>query len=222
MFRDRIEAGWRLAEALLKYKGQRPLILAVPRGAVPMGKIVADRLEGDFDIVLVRKIGAPFQPELALAAVDESGWIYRTPGFGDDPRFADHIAAEAAVQLDLIRRRREQYTPHRPPRDAAGRIVIVVDDGLATGATMIAALHSLREKKPARLICAVPVAPAETLERIRPHANEIVCLSTPAWFDAVGQFYADFSQVADDEVVETLRTAEAAPSATLPERKEKP
>lgn len=222
MFRDRLEAGRRLAEALIAYQGRQPLVLAVPRGAVPMGKVVADRLGGDLDVVLVRKIGAPFQPELALAAIDESGWIYRTPGLGDDPEFADYVTAEAAVQLGVIHRRRAQYTPQRPPREAGGRIVIVVDDGLATGATMITALHALRERKPARLVCAVPVAPAETLARIRPYADEVVCLATPAWFEAVGQFYADFAQVGDDEVVATLHAAEAAATAPHSETKETP
>lgn len=209
MFRDRIEAGRRLADALAASAGSAPLVLAIPRGAVAMGREVAAALGGDLDVVLVRKIGAPFQPELAVAAVDETGWIYRTPGLGDDPALSSYIAAEAAAQLALIRKRRALYTPGRGLRDPRGRVVIVVDDGLATGATMIAALHSLRERAPARLICAVPVAPAATVERIRPYADEVVCLATPAAFAAVGQFYASFEQIEDDEVVATLRAAAA-------------
>ncbi len=215
MFRDRMEAGRRLASALAAFSahaGSRPLVLAIPRGAVPMGRQVATSLGGDFDIVLVRKIGAPFQPELAVAAVDESGRIYRTPGLGDDPELDDYITAEAAAQVAQIRKRRMRYTPGRAPADPQGRVVIVVDDGLATGATMIAALRALREGLPARLICAVPVAPAETLERIRPLADDVVCLETPAWFDAVGQFYADFTQVEDDEVVAALQASPLAAS----------
>lgn len=222
MFRDRIEAGRRLADALKAYQGQHPLVLAIPRGAVPMGKVVADALGGDFDVVLVRKIGAPFQRELAVAAVDESGWIYRTPSLGEDPHLRDYITSEAAVQLDLIRQRRRQYTPQRASHDAAGRIVIVVDDGLATGATMITALHSLREKHPQRLICAVPVAPVETVARIRSRADEVVCLATPPFFEAVGQFYANFNQVEDDEVVATLRAADRERCEPVPEMKETP
>lgn len=220
MFHDRMEAGRRLAGALSAHAGSRPLVLAIPRGAVPMGRLVATALGGDFDVVLVRKIGAPFQPELAVAAVDESGWIYRTPGLGDDPGLDDYVTAEAAAQLALIRRRRARYTPGRGPADARGRVVIVVDDGLATGATMIAALHALRERQPARLICAVPVAPAETVERVRPHADEVVCLEIPASFDAVGQFYADFEQVEDDEVTALLRAAGPARRPPAPDDEE--
>lgn len=207
MFKDRIEAGRLLAAALSAHAGSTPLVLAIPRGAVPMGRVVAEALGGDFDIVLVRKIGAPFQPELAVAAVDETGWVYRTPGFGDDPALDGYIATEAAAQSALIRQRRARYTPGRSQRDPRGRLVIVVDDGLATGATMIAALHCLRAQGPQRLICAVPVAPPETVERIRPYADEVVCLAAPASFEAVGQFYRNFEQVEDDEVVATLRAA---------------
>ncbi|MBI2307675.1 MAG: phosphoribosyltransferase [Rhodocyclales bacterium] len=222
MFRDRIEAGRCLAAALKGCSTAHPLVLAIPRGAVPMGKVLADALDGDLDVVLVRKIGAPFQAELAVAAIDESGWIYRNPGFGDDPGLQDYIAEEGAVQLDNIRRRRARYTPERNALDPRGRTVIVVDDGLATGATMITALHSLRDKQPARLICAVPVAPAETLAKIRPYADEVVCLETPAFFEAVGQFYADFTQVEDEQVVATLRAAELRPDEPLQRIKEMP
>lgn len=205
MFRNRIEAGQRLADALAAYRGKGALVLAIPRGAVPMGRVLADALGADLDVVLVRKIGAPWQPELALAAVDESGWIYRNPGLGDRAEWQAHIENEARVQLDLLRQRRARYTPERPPFDPAGRIAIVVDDGLATGATMIAALHAVRAKKPGRLICAVPVAPDETVALIRRHADEVVCLHTPSCFDAVGQFYASFAQVEDDEALAALR-----------------
>lgn len=207
MFRDRNEAASRLAERLQAYRGKNPLILAIPRGAVPMAKIIADKLEGELDVVLVRKLRAPRQPELAIGSVNESGWTYQSDYaelYGAD---AAYIASEKRAQMETIRRRRAQYTPIRPPIDSAGRIVIVIDDGLATGATMISALHGLRANKPARLICAVPVAPPDTLEKVADLADEVVCLEAPEFFQAVGQFYQHFPQVDDDEVIEILKRA---------------
>ncbi len=207
VFTNRQHAAARLAEALAAYKGRNPLILAIPRGAVAMGQYLAHELGGELDVVLVRKLRAPFNPEFALGSIDESGWTYvadYAESAGGTPAYLER---EKQDQLDILRARRAQYTPLRPPIDPAGRIVIVVDDGLATGATMIAALHGLRQRKPARLVCAVPVAPADTLEKIRPCADEVICLSTPEFFRAVGQFYADFPQVEDYEVIEILREA---------------
>ena len=140
MFYDRNEAAKRLAEKLKRFKGLNPLILAIPRGAVPMAKLIAEKLDGSYDVVLVRKLRAPFQPELAIGSIDESGWTYIADFAASTNADDAYINAEKKLQLQSIHSRRAQYTPTRPPIDPSGRIVIVVDDGLATGATMIAAL----------------------------------------------------------------------------------
>lgn len=205
-FRDRTDAAMQLAAALHAYRGRTPLVLAIPRGAVPMGRVLAAELGGELDIVLVRKLRAPHSPELAVGAIDESGWTYVADyarGVGADDAY---LREEKRRQLETLRSRRALYTPQRPPLDAAGRIAVVVDDGLATGATMIAALHAVRAKRPERLVCAVPVAAPESLEKVRSHADEMVCLEAPAEFDAVSRYYREFPQVTDDEVTAILRS----------------
>jgi len=212
IFRDRLDAGARLAQALERWRGTRPLVLAIPRGAVPMGKVIAERLDGELDVVLTRKLHAPGSPEFAVGAIDETGWTYLADYAERAGASATYVAREVESELATIRRRRAEYTPERPPVDPKGRVTIVVDDGLATGATMIAALHSLRSRGPERLICAVPVASVEAVEKVTPYADEVVCLATPAEFYAVGQFYLDFRQVDDAEVKALLRAAAHPPA----------
>ncbi|HUW26242.1 MAG TPA: phosphoribosyltransferase family protein [Gallionella sp.] len=204
LFRDRKDAATRLAEALAQYRGQHPLVLAIPRGAVPMAKIIADALDGEMDVVLVRKLRALGNPEFAIGSVDETGWTYLADHAQHMAGSQEYFESEKAAQIEVMRARRASYTPIRSQLDPAGRIVIVVDDGLATGSTMIAALHALRARSPQKLICAVPVAPPETLKKVSPYTDEVVCLSAPEAFYAVGQFYQSFPQVSDAEVIALL------------------
>ena len=205
-FENRAEAGQMLARRLNKFRGQHPLVLAIPRGAVPMGKIVADALDGELDVVLVRKLRAPQNPELAIGSIDETGTVYLDPDTRDlwDELYLEE---EKKVQLETIQRRRQMYQPMGSPIDAAGRVVIVLDDGIATGSTMIAALRAVRSRHPAKLVAATGVASLETLGLIRREADEVVCLETPAILYAIGYHFRDFSQVSDEDVVATLRDA---------------
>jgi putative phosphoribosyl transferase len=216
-FTDRREAGRRLAVRLLALKDQHPVVLALPRGGVPVGFEIARALAAPLDLVLVRKIGAPEQEELALGAIADG----ETPELVTDPRLVDRLGVSSSyleeaksTALRELERRRHVYLGDRQPADVAGRTAIVVDDGIATGATMLAALRATRRRAPARLVLAVPVAPPDALKRLRREADEVVCLATPVDFFAVGQVYHAFPQLRDAEVIALLDEARALATAT--------
>lgn len=209
IFENRTDAAMQLAAQLSLYRHKNPLILAIPRGGVPIGAILAAQLDGELDVALVHKLGAPGQPELAIGAVDEDGEIYLHPYAAqmEVPKF--YLEEEKLEQLHVLRKRRHLFTPHRPPLDPKDRTVIIVDDGIATGSTMIAALHATRAKNPKELIVAVPVSSKDSLKAVKKISDKVYCLETPEPFYAVGQFYRDFSQVSDDEVIDVLKKKEA-------------
>ncbi len=212
IFQNREEAARLLARRLSAYyRNKHPLVLGIPRGAVPMAKIIADALGGELDVVLVRKLGHPSQPELAIGAIDESGKVF----YSDYAYEIDegYLEAEKRRQLEIIRNRRAQYTPHRPPIDPKDRIVIVIDDGIATGSTMTAALRAIRARQPKKLVVAVAVASSQAARAMREEADAMVCLKVPVEFYAVGQFFKHFEQVSDEDVIKILESQEAIASA---------
>ena len=207
-FKDRADAGHKLAKALAAYGDQQPVVLALPRGGVPVAAEVAAALHAPLDLILVRKIGVPIQPELAMGAVVDGGApiIVRNE---DVIKLADIDPAEFQAicnsELAEIERRRQRYLGSRPRVNIAGRIAIVIDDGIATGATTRAALRATRLRGPKKLVLAVPVAPTDTLAALRSDADEVVCLEDHEFFGAIGAYYADFGQISDDEVIQSLK-----------------
>lgn len=207
-FKDRSDAGRRLAMALSSYKGRNAVVLALPRGGVPVAAEVAAALDAPLDLVLVRKIGVPTQPELAMGAVVDGAApiVVRNQEVIElSGTTVDEFDTVCARELAEIERRRKLYLGERRRAPIAGQVVIVVDDGIATGATTRAALQAIRNRRPKELVLAVPVAPSDTIERLRGEVDALVCLETPELFGAIGYFYRDFRQVSDEEVVETLR-----------------
>lgn len=221
IFRNRLEAGRELAERLLTYRPESPVVLALPRGGVLVGYEVADALDAPLDIIVVRKLGAPDQPELGIGAVVDGDnpegilnqELVQALGVSDE-----YLKREVARQIEEIRRREQRYRGGRPRVPVEGRTAIVVDDGIATGATVRAALRALRRGRPARLVLAVPVAPPDTVESMRTEVDDLVCLATPEPFIAVGRYYEDFSQPTDEEVVDLLDRARERhpPGASAP------
>jgi len=206
-FIDRADAGRKLAQALSKYRDRRPAILALPRGGVPVAAEVAEALEAPLDLVLVRKIGIPFQPELAMGAIVDGGHpiivrneeVIREAGI-DAKRFQ----AICDQELAEIERRRASYLGNRERIDVAGRTAVIIDDGIATGATIRAALRAVHAREPKTVVLAVPVAPTDCLAELRAETDDLVCLEHHAFFGAIGMYYRDFRQVSDEEVIAIL------------------
>jgi predicted phosphoribosyltransferase len=214
MFLNREDAARQLAERLKGRVLHDPLVLAIPRGGVITGAVLAQQLGADLDVVLSRKLRAPWQPELAIGAVSEDGRVHLHSRGRDITDVDDaYLAEESRHQLDEIARRKRLFRGVRPPAPVQDRSVIVTDDGIATGATMIAALQVIRNQQPREVIVAVPVASPDRLKQVRRWCDEVVCLLRPAEFWAIGQFYKDFTQVEDAEVVDLLRTFGLASSA---------
>jgi putative phosphoribosyl transferase len=219
-FPDRTVAGRELAKRLLALDLPDPVVLALPRGGVPVAAEVAAALHAPLDLLLVRKIGAPAQPELAIAAIAEGAG----PLIDRDTMFVtgathDYVEREADAELREIARRRSVYLRGRAPLPVQGKSAVVVDDGIATGTTMRAALQALRRRRPARVVLAVPVASSGAVAALRAEVDDVVCLSQPSHFRAVGLHYVDFHQVSDDEVVailEQVRAHDAADSTPRP------
>jgi putative phosphoribosyl transferase len=216
-FEDRTAAGRQLAARLLHYKNERPVVLGLPRGGVRVAYEIARALDAPLDVIVVRKLGAPHQPELGIGAVVDGDHPQRV--LNEEVVQSLHVSrqyleTEVARQLDEIRRRQTLLRAGRSRVDLADRTVIVVDDGVATGGTVRAALRGVRRANPRRIVLAVGVAPPETIEVLRKEVDDLVCLATPTGFGSVGQFYRDFREISDDEVIALLgRAADRAARA---------
>jgi putative phosphoribosyl transferase len=201
-FADRADAGRRLGEALVgRWPGQPVVVLALPRGGVPVAAEVATALGAPLDVLVVRKLGVPWQPELAMGAVAGGGVRFVNASVVRQLAVpADQVEAVARRELVELERRERAYRGERPPTEVAGRVVVLVDDGLATGATVRAAVQAVRTARPARVVVAVPVGAPESCRGLREVADEVLCLEEPERFAAVGAWYDDFDQTGDDEV----------------------
>jgi putative phosphoribosyl transferase len=219
IFRDRTDAGAQLAERLVRYRGRDVLVLGIPRGGVPVAAEVARKLDAELDIVVARKIGAPFQPELAIGAVTANGGRYLNNALVREAGVSDeYLATVTAEEVAEAHRREQRFRGQRPPPRIEGRIVIVVDDGLATGATMRAAVRSLRKRQPARLIVAIPVGPPETCAALRAETDDVIALLEPEPFVAVGLYYENFEPTRAGEIELLLRASRMKTHSGTPNR----
>jgi putative phosphoribosyl transferase len=219
MFSDRAEAGRKLAARLMKYKDRNPVVLGIPRGGVPVALEVARALDAPLDVIVVRKLGAPAEPELGIGAIvdgDQPETILNRESISYLRVSQDYLDREIQNQIKEIHRRQQVYRGGRPRLELEGRTAIIVDDGIATGGSMLAALRGVRRTRPKSVVLAVPVGPADTIEELRREADDVVCLSTPALFWAIGQFYRDFHQLTDQEVIRMLESARREQPAPSP------
>lgn len=207
IFHDRQEAGKKLSLALLKYKNDKnTIILGLPRGGVVVAAEVAKALDLPLDIIVIRKMGAPMNSELAIGATDELGHTVLNEEIIESLEISENYLKEVKQkEQKMAEDRLNRYRGNKAPLSLKGKTAVLIDDGLATGATMRAAIHSVKEKKAKKVIVAVPVAPPETVEKLRKEADEIICLDMPVFFGAVGAFYEIFDQTSDEEVIELLK-----------------
>jgi len=212
-FKSREDAAKKLARELLKYWDKNPVVLAIPRGGVVIGYEVAKILNAPLDLIIPRKIGAPNDPELAIGAVTEDGTtILNQQLVGELGISEEYIESEKKKQIQEIRRRINVYRGDAAALNLEGKIIILVDDGIATGSTMKAAIHSIRKKKPSSIVAAAPVGPPDTVEELKKEVDELICLIVYEPFFAIGQFYDDFDQVTDEEVIMLLKLSNDAKS----------
>ena len=213
VFRNRVDAGAQLAERLAAYQGQDVLVLGIPRGGVPVAAEVAHQLGAELDVLVARKLGARFQPELAIGAVTANGGRYLNQDLIEQTGVsAAELEAITAAEMAEAHRRQARFRGRRPAPRIAGRTVILVDDGLATGATMRAAVRSVRQRHPARLVVAVPVGAAETCAALREEADEVIAVYEPELFLAVGLYYRDFSPPEEAEILRLLQASRPRPT----------
>lgn len=207
MFKDRYDAAQQLALRLQEYKDKNDvIIIAIPRGALEIGYVLAQDLHAPLDVIFAKKIGAPGNPELAIGTVSMDQ-VLLAPEYKNDPRIAEYVEREVKKLRALLSERIKKYRPDKPPLNVKDKVVILVDDGVATGNTLKLAIQLIQEQKPKKLIVAVPVGPLSTIERLKRKADEVVCLLMPGGFIGISQFYSRFPQVEDEQAVELLNRA---------------
>jgi putative phosphoribosyl transferase len=201
MFKDRKDAALQLIDPLLKYKGMDGVVLAIPKGGVPIGYIIARELNMPLQVNLIKKIGHPHQPEFAIGAVSMEGVVIDE----NIPVYQEYIENESRRIQEHLKQQFEKYMMDKKPVDLDGKVVIIADDGIATGYTVLASIKMIRNKNPEKIVVAAPVAPPRSVRMLEEYADEVICLYTPEFFQAVGQFYQDFRDVSEEDVMDLLQ-----------------